>query len=72
MKAWWQSKTIWFNLVMAVLASLEATFHLLQPVFGSVLYGFGAVFVAVVNAALRVVTSQPVALKVPANDAGQQ
>lgn len=60
MKAWWKSKTIWFNLIMAVLSSLEATFHLLQPIFGSSLYGVGAVFVAVVNAGLRVVTSQPI------------
>ena len=63
MKVWWQSKTIWFNLVMAVLGSLEATLHLLQPLFGASLYGVGAVFVAIVNTALRVVTTQPLAVK---------
>lgn len=69
MKAWWQSKTILFNLLMAVLGTLEATFHLLAPVFGDSLYGLGAVFVAIVNTCLRVVTSQPVALK--PNDPGK-
>jgi len=59
-KVWWKSKTIWFNLIVAMLAALEATFHFLQPIFGGMLYGIGAVVIAVVNAALRIITTQPV------------
>jgi hypothetical protein len=31
MKSWWKSKTLWVNIIVAVLASLEATTGLLQP-----------------------------------------
>lgn len=59
-KPWWQSKTLWLNLVAAVLIALEAKFSLLQPYLPGNVYAWFAVFLPVANAVLRVVTSVPV------------
>lgn len=58
MKAWWKSKTLWVNIIVAVLASLEATTGLLQPFLPEHWYVVVAVGLPVINVVLRIVTTQ--------------
>lgn len=63
MKAWYQSKTLWVNAVVAALAALEAGTGILQPLLPANFYAIVAVGLPVVNAVLRIVTTQGLALK---------
>lgn len=67
-KPWWKSKIILFNLASVVLAAAEASFGLLQPQVPVNVYAVIAFTMAVVNAALRFVTSQAVTLVPPKQD----
>jgi hypothetical protein len=58
MKPWYKSKTILFNTFMAALVALEAVSGLLQPLLPVNVYTAIAVSLPVVNAILRVITSQ--------------
>jgi len=58
MKPWYKSKTILFNAFAAALVALEAVSGLLQPMLPVNVYTAVAVALAVVNAILRVITSQ--------------
>ena len=58
MKPWYTSKTIWVNIVVAVLASLEATTGILKPYLPDHWYVFLAVGLPVINIVLRIVTTQ--------------
>lgn len=58
MKPWWKSKTLWVNIIVAVLASLEATTGLLQPYLPQHWYVVVAVGLPVINVVLRIVTTQ--------------
>jgi hypothetical protein len=58
MKSWWKSKTLWVNIIVAVLASLEATTGLLQPYLPEHWYVVVAVGLPVINVVLRIVTTQ--------------
>lgn len=58
MKSWWKSKTLWFNMIVAVLATLEATTGLLQPFLPGHWYAAVAIGLPVVNVILRVITTQ--------------
>jgi hypothetical protein len=62
MKAWYQSKTLWVNAIVAALATLEASAGLLQPFLPVNFYTIVAVGLPVVNAVLRIVTTQGLAL----------
>lgn len=62
-KPWWQSKTLWFNVLVAALAALEANGGLLQPYLPGNAYGWGMVVLSVGNAALRLITASAVTLK---------
>jgi len=62
MKAWYQSKTLWVNAIVAALATLEASTGLLQPFLPTNFYTIVAVGLPVVNAVLRIVTTQGLAL----------
>ena len=59
-KRWWQSKTIWLNIVVGGLASLEATTGMLQPFLPEHWYVAVAVGLPIVNVALRTITTQGV------------
>jgi hypothetical protein len=61
MKKWYQSKTLWVNAVAAMLVALEAGTGLLQPLLPMDLYTSLAVGLPIVNALLRVVTSEALA-----------
>ena len=58
MKDWWKSKTLWVNLLVAVLASFEATTGLLRPYLPEHWYVAVAVGLPVINVVLRIVTTQ--------------
>ena len=58
MKSWWKSKTLWVNIIVAVLASLEATTGLLQPYLPQPWYVVVAVGLPIINVVLRIVTTQ--------------
>jgi hypothetical protein len=62
-KAWWQSKTMLFNIVLAVALAVEMGLPDLQPFFQPEHYAYLALAVNVVNVVLRMVTSAPVTLK---------
>jgi hypothetical protein len=58
MKAWYLSKTLWVNIVVAALTALEAGTGLLQPFLPANFYAMVAVGLPVINAVLRIVTTQ--------------
>lgn len=58
MKKWYHSKTLWVNVTVAALVAFEAVFGLLQPVLPVNLYTSIAVGLPVVNAILRVITTE--------------
>lgn len=62
-KPWWQSKTLIINAVAAALVALEAGTGMLQPYLPVNFYSVIAVGLPVVNAILRVVTTQALVMK---------
>lgn len=62
-KPWWASKTLLFNILVGVLLAVELNFPSLQTHIEPELYAYLAMFINVVNVALRVVTKSPVTLK---------
>jgi hypothetical protein len=58
MKAWYKSKTLWVNLVAAVLMALEAGTGLLKPYMADTFWVIMAVGLPIVNAVLRIITTQ--------------
>lgn len=63
MKPWYTSKTIWFNIIVAALATLEALTGLLQPYLPQHWYAGVAVGLPVLNVILRIITNQGLAIK---------
>ena len=59
-KCWWKSKTIILNAVAAGLVALEAGTGMLQPYLPANFYTIMAVGLPVLNAILRVITTQPI------------
>lgn len=62
-KPWWKSRTLWLNAAAGALVALEANTGLLQPLLPVNLYTALAVGLPVLNAALRILTSQGVSLR---------
>lgn len=62
MKAWYLSKTLWVNMLVAALVALEAGTGLLQPFLPPHFYAIVAVGLPIVNAVLRIVTTQGLSL----------
>lgn len=58
----WRSKTLWFNTVCTVLAAVEASLGLLQPLLPVNVYAVIAFTLAVGNPVLRAFTSQGLSL----------
>lgn len=54
-----RSKTMMFNLLVAIFASLEGVFHMLQPFMDGNVFAYITVLLTVGNAILRVITTQP-------------
>ena len=62
-KLWWKSKTLWFNVICAVLAALEANTGALQPFLPVNFYAILSVVLPVVNVVLRTITTQALTVK---------
>lgn len=54
-----KSKTMMFNIFIALMGVGEAVFGFLQPYIAGNVYGWGMALLTVGNAILRVVTTQP-------------
>jgi hypothetical protein len=65
-KPWWHSKTLWFNLVVALLAAAEAGFSILQPLLPVNAYAALTFLLTVGNAGLRVITTTALAMRAAA------
>jgi hypothetical protein len=61
-KPWWLSKMLWFNFIAVALAAVEANLHVIQPQMSANFYEVFSFGVAVGNAALRFITTSPLAL----------
>lgn len=57
-KHWYHSKTLWVNASAAALVALETVSGLLQPHMSVDFYTAVAVVLPVINAVLRVITSE--------------
>ena len=53
---WIKSKTLWFNIIVAVLGIIEMNMSLMQPYLGDS-YGIIFMVIAVINVVLRTVTT---------------
>lgn len=62
-KPWWQSKTLWLNALVLVLAAAETQLQVLKDVLPGSLLAWLAFGLPVANAALRFVTSAAIAVK---------
>lgn len=63
MKPWYLSKTIWFNIIVAVLAALEGLTGILRPYLPEHWFAAVAVGLPLVNVVLRVITTQAVTMR---------
>lgn len=64
-KPWWHSRTLWFNLVMAVLAAAEAGLGLLQAMLPVNAFAALAFALALGNAGLRVISNATLTTSTP-------
>lgn len=64
-KPWWASRTLWFNLLVAVAAAAEAGFGVLQPLLPVNAFAALTFLLTVGNAALRVLTTSSLVLRGP-------
>lgn len=60
MKPWYKSKTVWFNLVVSILAAAELNLKLMQPYIGVEFFQLISFVLIVGNAALRFISTQPI------------
>ena len=58
-KPWWLSRTLIVNALLLSLAAAESQLQVLQPLLPVNVYALLAFVLPIVNAALRVVTTQP-------------
>ena len=63
MKQPWKSKTLWFNALAGIFAAVEFNIHVLQPILGEQAYAILMMAVIIGNAALRVITTEGIALR---------
>lgn len=59
-KHWYQSKTIWFNLIITAMTLATAATPSLETLMMPEVYGVLATGVAFINAILRLVTGKPI------------
>lgn len=62
-KLWWQSKTVWFNLIVAALLLAEQNVEALQGLVPDWLHKLAVFSLPIVNMVLRFITSQGVSFK---------
>ena len=71
-KPWWSSRTLWFNLVCAVLGAAEASLGLIQAVLPVNAFALLAFSLVLGNTALRVISSHHLTLTGCAHDSAEQ
>lgn len=62
-KPWWESRTIWLNIVVGAVGVVEASSDVLKSIVPPEVLGGVLVGTALINVFLRSVTGQPVAAK---------
>lgn len=60
MKAWYKSRTLWFNFLLVMGTVAEANLGMLNAMFGPKCYYFAMIFAAGLNFWLRTITALPV------------
>ena len=63
MKPWYTSKTLWLNVLVAVLTVAETELGIVQPFMPVNFYAIVAFGLPLLNAALRIITTQGLALR---------
>lgn len=61
-KPWYKSKTLWFNALVAAMATAEAMSGILRDELSPLVYVFAMMIVAAVNMGLRSVTERPITI----------
>lgn len=61
MKPWYTSKTLWLNVLVALLTVAESELRVIQPLLPVNFYALVAFGLPLLNAALRVITTQGLA-----------
>lgn len=61
MKDWWKSRTIWINAAVIACAVLGAAIDAVRDALGPAAYLIVVAAVAIINVALRKITTQPLA-----------
>jgi hypothetical protein len=64
-KRWYRSKTIWFNLIILMLAAAETQLNVLQGILPGGLYAWLAFVLPVGNAGLRFISTTALTVKKP-------
>lgn len=62
-KRWYRSRTLWFNLIVLMLAAAETQLQVLQGVLPGGLYAWLAFVMPIGNAALRFITTTAITVK---------
>lgn len=72
-KPWWQSKTVWFNTVMAALLLVEQNVDVLQGLIPQWQHKLAMFSLPIVNLTLRVISSHGLSFKpqLPTGEADQ-
>lgn len=65
-KAWWKSRTVWFNVICTGLGAAELSLGLLQQLLPVNAYAVLSFVLVVGNTVLRGLTSAPIAMRRPA------
>lgn len=54
-----KSRTVWVNVLIAILAMVELNFQMLDSLIGEKWYGLAFIIVSGINIYLRTITTQP-------------
>lgn len=57
MKPFWKSKTLWFNVLVALLATVESQVEMLKPFLGAEGYAALVLLVPAINVGLRLIST---------------
>jgi hypothetical protein len=60
MKKWYQSKTVWFNVLVAMGAAVEVSLNIVQGYFDPKIYFGLVVLIAGVNVVLRCISASAI------------
>lgn len=67
-KCWWKSRMLWLNAGVLALTVAETQLNVLQPLIPVNVYALVAFGLPILNAVLRLVTTQGLQLKTPGSE----